>query len=126
MNPTEVVADIAPASDPIEPRATGRSDGGSQPVAPSLVDRWGDTWRWPVVRIATFIVCTVILAFPRLDRLHTSIVGDPGDAYLILSLLEWGGDRSVDLFQGFWSGPMFASGDNAMAYSDSLLPLAFP
>lgn len=77
-------------------------------------------------RIVLFVLLTVLLAFGNPLRLGRSIVGNPGDAYLIMSILEWGADRSVALFSGYWDGPMFAQGHNVMAYTDTFLPLVVP
>jgi hypothetical protein len=81
---------------------------------------------WPLARLALFSGLTMLLAIDQRRRLGSMVPGDPGDAFLILSLLEWGGDRSVHLFDGYWNGPMFAGGNDVMAYTDSFLPLAVP
>lgn len=66
------------------------------------------------------------MAFPQLNRFSTHIPGDPGDAFLIFTLLRWGASTSTSLFSGFWQGPMYASGENVMAYTDTFLPLTIP
>ena len=83
-------------------------------------------WAWPVARLGLFALCTVLLTFRHLERIGTTIPGNPGDAYIVLAFLEWGGDHSVRLFQDFWAGPIFSTSDRAMAYSEAMLPLAFP
>lgn len=87
----------------------------------SLTRRW-----WGMTRLATTLLLTFLLAYGDPRQLSRAIVGNPGDAYLILALLRWGGERSSHLFAGYSDGPMFASGSNAMAYSDTLLPLVGP
>lgn len=82
--------------------------------------------RWTLARIVLFIALSVGLAYGDPRDLSSAVVGNPGDAYLILSLLIWGGDRSLDLFSGYSSGPFFAGGSNAMFYSDTFMPLAIP
>ena len=81
---------------------------------------------WPVTRVFLFVAFTIGLAYENPTRLRRSVPGNPADAYLIMSLLEWGSNRSVDLFRGYWDGPMFASGENVMAYTDTFLPLVVP
>ncbi len=91
--------------------------------------RWWASLRrhwWTIARLTRFAVLTVLLAFPTLGDIATSIPGNPGDAYLVMTLLEWGGRSATHLYRGFWDGPMFAGGDAAMAYSDTFLPLTVP
>ena len=70
---------------------------------------------WTVARLTLFALLTVILASPSLRDISTSIPGNPGDAYLVMALLEWGGRSVPHLYRGFWDGPMFAAGDAASA-----------
>lgn len=73
-----------------------------------------------------YVALTFGLAYGSPTRLARSVPGDPGDSHLILALLEWGGDRSMRLFQGYWDGPMFSTGRDVMAYTDTFLPLTVP
>src|SRR6478735_2609410 len=93
------------------------------------IKRWWAVLRrhwWTIVRLALFTLLTIILVFPSLGDISTSIPGNPGDAYLIMALLEWGGRSATHLYRGFWDGPMFAGGKAAMGYSDTFLPLTVP
>jgi hypothetical protein len=81
---------------------------------------------WTIARLALFTILTSILTFPDVREISTSIPGNPGDAYLVMTLLEWGGRSVPRLYRGFWDGPMFAGGEAAMAYSDTFLPLTVP
>lgn len=93
------------------------------------IPRWWAAIRrhwWTIARLTLFSALTIILVFPHLGDLSTAIPGNPGDAYLIMALLEWGGRSVPHLYRGFWDGPMFAGGNAAMAYSDSFLPLTVP
>lgn len=81
---------------------------------------------WGLLRTAVFIVLTFVLAYGDPRQLSRTVVGNPGDAYLIYSLLAWGSDKTTSLLSGFSDGPMFASGSNAMAYSDTFIPLLLP
>jgi hypothetical protein len=81
---------------------------------------------WPVARLCLFFALTMLLAIDQRRRLDSMVPGDPGDPFLIMSLLEWGGDRSVHLFSNYWDGPMFAGGTDVMAYTDTFLPLVVP
>ncbi len=83
-------------------------------------------FEWPAVRVLVFSLFTLALAYENPLRLRRSIPGNPGDAYLVLALLEWGGDRSTHAFRGYWDGPMYSSGRDVMAYTDTFLPLTVP
>ena len=87
---------------------------------------WARPREWAGVRLALWSTLTMVLAYESPTRLTRSIPGNPGDAYLVLSLLEWGADRSVHLFSGYWDGPMFTAGNDVMAYTDTFLPLVIP
>jgi hypothetical protein len=73
-----------------------------------------------------FVGLTLLLAYGDPRDVTRKIVGNPGDPYLIYSLLVWGADKAFDFFAGYSDGPMFASGSRAMAYSDTFLPLVVP
>jgi hypothetical protein len=90
------------------------------------VERVATASRWPVIRLSLFVGLTLLLAVDQRRRLGTMVPGDPGDAFLIMSLMEWGGDRSVHFFNHYWDGPMFAGGTDVMAYTDTFLPLVMP
>ena len=81
---------------------------------------------WGFVRTSIFVVLTFFLAYGDPRAVTHRIVGNPGDAFLIYSLLVWGGSRLTHLLSGYSSGPMFAGGSDAMAYSDTFLPLTIP
>lgn len=92
--------------------------------------RWRDINRrrvaWVVARLLGFVVVSFSMAFPEIKRFSTHVPGNPGDAFLILALLRWGSARSTSFYSGFWQGPMFSSGHNVMAYTDTFLPLTLP
>lgn len=81
---------------------------------------------WPVVRVIGFTVTSLELVFVHPGRFRTHVPGNPGDAFLILALLKWGGDHVSSLYSGYWQGPMFSSGHDAMAYTETFLPLTIP
>ncbi|MUH52081.1 MAG: hypothetical protein F2789_12815, partial [Actinobacteria bacterium] len=79
-----------------------------------------------VARLLGFIVVSFYMAFPEIKRFSTHVPGNPGDAFLVLALVRWGAQRSSSLYSGFWQGPMFSSGHNVMAYTETFLPLTVP
>lgn len=81
---------------------------------------------WPVCRVIGFACTSVQIAFVRPGKFATHIPGNPGDAFLIFALLRWGGDHVTSLYSGYWQGPMFSSGHDPMAYTDTFLPLTLP
>lgn len=104
-----------------ESLATDASDNFLTSVRSGIV-----RYRWGAARFVLFVAMAVWLAVDQRDQLTTMVPGDPGDAFLIMTFLEWGGDRAVHLLRGYWDGPMFSSGQDVMAYSDTMLPLFVP
>jgi hypothetical protein len=99
----------------IEAEPAAASDG----VAQLTLRSW-----WPFARLAAFTALSLHLAFPHVSKLRSHVVGNPGDAYLVVALLRWGGHHVPDLYRGFWEGPMFATERHVMAYSETFLPLS--
>lgn len=81
---------------------------------------------WAVIRVVGFALVSLRVAFGRLSLFTTHVPGNPGDAFLVLALLKWGGDHVTSLYSGYWQGPMFSNGHDAMAYTDTYLPLTIP
>jgi hypothetical protein len=100
-----------------------RSDGvrGWFDQNPRAADRG-----WLTARLGLFTLISIRLTFPHLSKFATHLPGNPGDAFLVFSLLRWGADRSTSLYAGYWNGPMFSSGSDAMAYTETFLPLTPP
>jgi hypothetical protein len=120
-------ADVDPTSDLTNSEVTGVESGPSD-HADETNDESATTRRrlWPLGRMLVFSFFTLGLATESPGRLTSDIPGNPGDAYLVMSLLEWGGDRTTGLFRGYWDGPMYSGGTNVMAYTDTFLPLTVP
>ena len=55
-----------------------------------------------ICRLVGFTVAAVVLVFPHLSRFRSQIPGNPGDAFLVMVLLNWGGDHVPSLFSGYW------------------------
>jgi Dolichyl-phosphate-mannose-protein mannosyltransferase len=78
---------------------------------------------WSLGRLLLFIAASIRLAYgdPRLLRTH--LVGNPGDAFLVDSILQWGASKATSGYRGYWQGPYFAGSRNVMAFSEAFLPL---
>jgi hypothetical protein len=81
---------------------------------------------WRGARVATFMAVSVRLAYGNPRLLRTHLVGNPGDAFLVSSILQWGAKRSTSGYLGYWKGPFFAGSHDVMAFTDTFLPLTPP
>jgi hypothetical protein len=78
---------------------------------------------WLACRILLFSGASLRFAYgdPRLLRTH--IPGNPGDAFLVDSILQWGAKKFTNGYRGYWHGPFFAGNRNVMAYTETFLPV---
>jgi hypothetical protein len=91
----------------------------------TAVGEWISSRRWFLARLGLFVAISIVMVFPHLDDLGRVVPGDSGDAFLILTLLRWGADHAP-FFGGYWKSPMYLSGHDVMAYTDTFLPLTVP
>jgi hypothetical protein len=109
-----------------DPSAAAPAGAIERTAASERVDQLDRQRLWLAVRLLGFAVLALVLTVQNRTRLTTMVPGDSGDAMLVMTLLEWGGDKSLRAFSGYWDGPMFSAGTDVMAYTDTLLPLVVP
>lgn len=107
-----------------EPSATNESPE-RQPTTTNPSNKPGSPRRlaWLTYRILLFSGASLRFAYgdPRLLRTH--IPGNPGDAFLVDAILQWGAKKFTNGYRGYWAGPFFAGNHNVMAYTETFLPV---
>ncbi len=77
-----------------------------------------------LILVAAFAVIAVVMTFPAIGRLHTSLAGDSGDSLLNLWILRRAQIGLPHGWHAFWNAPIFHPALNTFAYSETMLPVA--
>jgi hypothetical protein len=77
-----------------------------------------------ILLLAAFTLIAIVLTYPQISHMRTFIAGDSGD-----SLLEMWVLRRVEIglphgWHVLWNAPIFVPAHDALAYSDTLFPVA--
>jgi hypothetical protein len=97
--------------------------GGTQRGGPESTLVLRRHW-WSATRLVLFTLIACWIAIPGWDGFATRAIGDSGDAFFNLYVLEWGAEQFPRGFTDFWAGRIFLGGHLPLAYSDSHLGIA--
>ena len=76
------------------------------------------------VLLGIFTVLAFAMTFRSLGRFGTHVVGDNGDAILILWILGWVQHAIPHGWDAIWNTNIFFDAPNTLAYSEAMLPVA--
>lgn len=97
-------------------------DGGNDDRSQSAA---GEHAPHTLILLGLFLAIAIVLTFPNVSRLRTYVAGDSGDSLLNLWII-----RRVEIglphgWNALWNPPIFFPARNVLAYSDTMLPVAF-
>jgi hypothetical protein len=76
------------------------------------------------VLLGVFAVLAFAMTFRSLGRFGSHVVGDSGDAVLVLWILGWVQHAIPHGWDAIWNANIFSDAQNTLAYAEAMLPVA--